>query len=89
MSAQPGFVREVFPKLNPDNSVTFQVRAPEAQSVIADITNKFPMTKDEKGVYLVSGVTPRIFSMVSRGQVSPYEYMMEVVKSERYEKIGA
>ncbi len=54
MSAQPGFVREVFPKLNPDNSVTFQVRAPEAQSVIADITNKFPMTKDEKGVWTVT-----------------------------------
>ncbi len=54
LSAQPGAVRETYPKLHPDNRVTFQVRAPEAQSVVADITKKFPMTKGENGVWTVT-----------------------------------
>ncbi len=47
-----------------------------------------PVTKDETGVTLVSGCTPRIFSMVMDG-VTPYEFMMEVIGSERYSPIAA
>ncbi len=48
-----------------------------------------PVTKNEQGVALVSGVTPRIFSMVARGNLSPYTFMMEILGSERYANIAA
>ena len=51
-----------------------------------------PVTKNEQGVLLVSGCTPRIFSMIADGSISdstPYEFMLEVLMSERYEKIAA
>lgn len=51
-----------------------------------------PVTKNEQGVILVSGCTPRIFSMIADGSISdstPYEFMLEVLMSERYEKIVA
>lgn len=51
-----------------------------------------PVTRNEQGVLLVSGCTPRIFSMVVSGSVSdstPYEFMLEVLMSERYERIAA
>lgn len=51
-----------------------------------------PVTKNEQGVLLVSGCTPRLFSMMADGSLSdraPYEFMMEVLMSERYEKIAA
>ncbi len=51
-----------------------------------------PVTKNEQGVLLVSGFTPRLFSMIADGSISdmaPYEFMMEVLMSERYEKIAA
>lgn len=48
-----------------------------------------PVTKNEQGVALVSGVTPRIFSMVAGGQISPFKFMMEILGSERYAKISA
>ena len=51
-----------------------------------------PVTKNEQGVLLVSGCTPRLFSMIANGSISdttPYEFMMEVLMSERYEKIAA
>ena len=51
-----------------------------------------PVTKNEQGVLLVSGCTPRLFSMIADGSISdmaPYEFMMEVLMSERYEKIVA
>ncbi len=51
-----------------------------------------PVTKNEQGVLLVSGCTPRLFSMVANGSVSastPYEFMLEVLMGERYEKIVA
>lgn len=47
-----------------------------------------PVTKNEQGVTLVSGCTPRLFSMVLDG-ATPYEFMMEVIGSERYAKIAA
>ena len=48
-----------------------------------------PVTLNEQGVALVSGVTPRIFSMIAGGILSPYTFMMEVLESERYAKIAA
>ena len=44
---------------------------------------------NEQGVALVSGVTPRLFSMVAKGDLSPYKLMMDVIGSERYAKIVA
>ena len=48
-----------------------------------------PVTLNEQGVALVSGVTPRIFSMVTGEILSPYTLMMEVLGNERYAKIAA
>ena len=48
-----------------------------------------PVTKNEQGVALVSGVTPRIFSMVAGELLSPILFMEEVLGSERYAAIAA
>ena len=48
-----------------------------------------PVTMNEQGVALVSGCTPRLFSMVASGSIDPYSVMMDVIGSERYEKIAA
>ncbi len=48
-----------------------------------------PVTRNEQGVALVSGCTPRLFSMVAEGIASPYAVMMETVGSERYARICA
>ena len=48
-----------------------------------------PVTQNEQGVALVSGATPRLFSMVAGGTLSPYRFMMEVLGSERYAQIAA
>ena len=43
-----------YPKILPDNRVVFRVRAPEATSVVVDLNGRFPMTKDEDGVWHVT-----------------------------------
>lgn len=48
-----------------------------------------PVTMNEQGVALVSGVTPRIFSVIAGGKLSPYAFMMEVLGSKRYAEIVA
>ena len=48
-----------------------------------------PVTMNEQGVCLVSGVSPRIFAMIKSGNLSPMAYMLEVLSSERYAKITA
>ena len=48
-----------------------------------------PVTKNEQGVALVSGYTPRLFSMIAGGDMSPYTVMMETIMSERYAPISA
>lgn len=45
------------------------------------------MTKNEQGVILVSGCSPKIFEMVVNGETSPYAFMMSVINSERYNNI--
>lgn len=56
---------------------------------VASRNSNQPVTKNEQGVALVSGCTPRLFSMVASGELSPYAVMMDVVESERYAKISA
>ena len=56
---------------------------------VAARTKQQPVSKNEQGVALVSGVTPRLFSMIAGGIVSPYVFMMDVLGSERYDRITA
>jgi len=51
--------------------------------------NQQPVTTNEQGVALVSGTSPRIFSMIKTGTLTPYAFMMETLESERYKKITA
>lgn len=59
---------------------------------VASRNRQQPVTKNEQGVALVSGCTPRLFSMIADGSMSamtPYQIMLDVLGSERYEKIAA
>ena len=56
---------------------------------VASRNRQQPVTQNEQGVALVSGVTPRIFSMIAGGIANPRAFMMEVLGSERYAKIAA
>lgn len=56
---------------------------------VASHARQQPVKYNEQGVALISGVTPRIFSMVAGNDFSPYTLMMEVLGSERYAKIAA
>ena len=47
-----------------------------------------PMTMDDRGVQLVSGCSPSIFTTLMKGEfVSAYDLMLEVITSERYDMI--
>lgn len=46
-----------------------------------------PVTMHENGVVLVSGTSPRVFSMISSGKLSPYAFMMDTLSAERYVRI--
>ena len=48
-----------------------------------------PVTKNDKGVALVSGCTPRLFSMIAGGIIDPYAFMLEVLDTPRYSVITA
>ena len=56
---------------------------------VSSRTMQVPVTVNEQGVALVSGCSPRLFSMVMSGILSPYAYMMSVLSRERYSRIGA
>lgn len=56
---------------------------------VASRNKQQPITKNDTGVVLVSGCTPKLFSMVASGEMNPLVFMMEVVESERYAKIVA
>lgn len=51
--------------------------------------NQQPVRMNENGVALVSGCSPRLFSMVASGELNPYKTMLDVLSSERYAKISA
>ncbi|MBQ6509512.1 MAG: DUF2828 family protein [Flexilinea sp.] len=48
-----------------------------------------PVKQNEQGVMLVSGCSPRIFSMVISNELDPYQFMMQTIGSERYAPIHA
>ncbi len=56
---------------------------------VASRNRQQPVTENEQGVALVSGCTPRIFSMVMDGTLDPYGFMLSVVDTERYAPIAA
>ena len=59
---------------------------------VASRNRQQPVTNNEQGVALVSGCTPRLFSQVVDGSLAamtPYEFMLDVLGGERYEKIAA
>ena len=43
-----------YPKINPDLSVTFQVNAPQAESVALDLGKNYPMEKNADGIWEVT-----------------------------------
>lgn len=48
-----------------------------------------PVSRNEQGVILVSGVSPRVFGMIRSGELSPESFMLSVLNSERYVHITA
>ena len=48
-----------------------------------------PVKMNDRGVALVSGCSPQIFSMLKDGDLEPYKFMMSVLLSKRYERIAA
>ncbi|WP_077390501.1 DUF2828 family protein [Mobilibacterium timonense] len=56
---------------------------------VASRNRQQPVSKNEQGVTLVSGTTPRLFDMVAGGNISPYEFMMETLNNPRYSAIAA
>jgi hypothetical protein len=48
-----------------------------------------PVKKNEQGVALVSGCSPRIFSMVMQNELDSYKFMMNIIGSERYAPVSA
>ena len=48
-----------------------------------------PVTMNEQGVVLVSGASPRVFSMIQSGNLSPLAFMLGTLNAERYAKIQA
>lgn len=56
---------------------------------VASRNKQQPITKNDRGVVLVSGCTPKLFSMVASGEMNPLVFMMQVVESDRYAKIVA
>ncbi len=48
-----------------------------------------PVTKNQQGAALVSGCSPRLFTMMTQGNISPWQAMLDVVNSPRYASICA
>ena len=56
---------------------------------VASRNRQQPVTMNDRGVALVSGCSPRIFSMAMEGVLDPYAFMLSVLNSERYAPISA
>lgn len=50
-------------------------------------TNTIPMLENEAGVVLVSGFSPNILDMVMTGETDPYQCLLSVLDSERYQAV--
>lgn len=48
-----------------------------------------PVTMNEHGTILVSGCSVHLFEMVAGRNLSPYQFMLDVLQSSRYAKISA
>ncbi|MFT9077568.1 DUF2828 family protein [Ethanoligenens sp.] len=48
-----------------------------------------PVASNEQGVVLVSGASPRVFSMIESGNLSPMTFMLDTLNNERYAVIKA
>ncbi len=48
-----------------------------------------PVTVNDRGVALVSGCTPKLFSMIAGGITDPYVFMLQVLDTPRYSMISA
>ncbi len=48
-----------------------------------------PVTMNEEGVVLVSGASPRVFSMITSENISPYTFMTDILGAQRYAGITA
>lgn len=48
-----------------------------------------PVQKNEQGVFLVSGCSPRIFGMLKGGELTPEGFMLQILSTPRYAKIAA
>ena len=56
---------------------------------VASRNRQQPVTVNDRGVALVSGCSPRIFSMAMDGELDPWRYMLSVIDTERYAPIAA
>ena len=57
---------------------------------VASRGQQAPVTKDERGVYLVSGYSPSIFQKaINAVAVTPIEMMLEVLNCERYNQLDS
>ena len=56
---------------------------------VASRNQQQPVTQNEQGVALVSGDSPRIFGMLSSGDLSPAALMLDILGGERYACIAA
>jgi hypothetical protein len=56
---------------------------------VASRNQQQPVTMNEQGVALVSGASPKVFSMISSGNLSPYGLMLDTLSNERYNDIRA
>ena len=56
---------------------------------VASRNQQVPVTANEQGVVLVSGCSPRLFSMVMDGKCSPMDFMLDILGGERYKAIVA
>ena len=48
-----------------------------------------PVKENDRGVALVSGCSPRIFSMVIGAELNPYDFMLSAIYTDRYAPITA
>ena len=56
---------------------------------VASRNQQQPVTINDRGVALVSGCSPRIFSMAMEGELDPWSFMLSVINTERYAPIAA
>ena len=56
---------------------------------VASRSRQQPVTVNDRGVALVSGCSPRIFSVAMEGELDPWRFMLSVIDTERYAPIAA